>query len=53
MNWLTDPAVFNYIIMVLYGLTALRWAINQSWLHVVYWIGALMLQAAVTAGLRR
>lgn len=51
MTWLfTDPKVFNYAIMALYGLNAGRWAIYNSWADACYWLSALAITATVTFG---
>ena len=50
MRFLTDPKLFNYVIMTLYALNAGRWAINWSWADVCYWLSALAITATVTWG---
>ena len=45
---LKDPAVFNYVIMVLYVLNTTRWAIDQNWPQVLYWLAAFQINLAVT-----
>ena len=50
MTILTNPMLFNYVIMLLYGLNALRWAVQGNWADVAYWSGALWITAAVTFG---
>lgn len=45
---LIDPRVFNYLIMVLYALNALRWAIARKPADVCYWFSALAITATVT-----
>lgn len=45
---LTDPNVFNYALMALYSLSALRQAGAGDWLQVLYWVGALFLTIGVT-----
>lgn len=47
---LKDPLFFNYLIMTLYGLNALRWALEGRWGDVAYWTGALWITASVTWG---
>lgn len=48
MIWLTDPKLFNYVIMSLYGLNALRWAYAGKIADVCYWLSALAITATVT-----
>jgi hypothetical protein len=50
MKLLLDPKFFNYVIMTLYGVNSLRWAINGSWADVIYWMSALSLVLVVTFG---
>lgn len=52
-NIIFDPKVFNYVIMVLYVLNVFRWAYNQSWGDVWYWISAASITAAITWGYTR
>jgi hypothetical protein len=50
MALLKDPKVFSYIIMVLYGLNAARWAYEHKWADVCYWLSAFAITATVTFG---
>jgi len=43
-----DPAALNYLLLVLYVLNAIRWAVARSPYDVMYWIGAVIITAAVT-----
>lgn len=45
---LSDPRVFNYLIMVLYALNAARWAWHGNLADVCYWLSALAITATVT-----
>jgi len=45
---LSDPKVFNYLIMVLYATNACRWALNRNIADVCYWLSALAITATVT-----
>lgn len=45
---LTDRNFFNYLLMGLYALSALRQGIAGDWMQVLYWIGALFLTIGVT-----
>ena len=54
MNWIfSDPKIFNYIIMTLYLLNAIRWAVSGSWADCTYWLSALSITATVTWGYTR
>jgi hypothetical protein len=45
---LTDPKIFNYVIMVLYALNAARWAYQKNAADCCYWLSALAITATVT-----
>jgi hypothetical protein len=45
---LTDPKLFNYVIMVLYALNAGRWAYQRNVADCCYWLSALAITATVT-----
>lgn len=42
---LLDPAVFTYLILVLFFLNAVRWGVERHWGQVAYWLGALWVTA--------
>lgn len=48
LNFLLDPKIFNYVIMVLYTLNALRWLYEGKINGVCYWLSALAITATVT-----
>lgn len=48
MRLLTDPRVFNYVIMALYLLNAARWAYEGKVADVCYWLSACAITATVT-----
>lgn len=48
MRWLLDPKLFNYVIMVLYALNAVRWACAGKIADVCYWLSALAITCTVT-----
>lgn len=50
MSLVLDPRAFNVLIMCLYALNSVRWAINRSWGDVVYWLAAFAITATVTFG---
>jgi hypothetical protein len=45
-----DPRLFNFVIMTLYGLSAIRWACAFKWADTCYWLSALAITATVTFG---
>ena len=49
-EFLSDPRIFNFIIMTLYTLNAGRWAWHGNWADVCYWLSALAITATVTWG---
>lgn len=48
MKLLTDPALFNYLILSLYLLSAGRWAVARDWNSSLYWLGAFIITSTVT-----
>lgn len=46
--FLLDPRVFNYVILVLYALNVVRWAIAGSTADACYWASAAAITATVT-----
>ncbi len=48
MTFLTDPKMFNYVVMILYGLNVCRWAWEGKLADVCYWLSALAITATVT-----
>lgn len=47
---ISDPRLFNFIIMTLYASTAIRWLCAGRLTDFFYWIGALIITLAVTFG---
>ncbi len=43
-----DPRVFNCVIMVLYAVNAVRWAVAKNLADTCYWLSALAITATVT-----
>jgi hypothetical protein len=52
MFLLTDPKVFNYVIMGLYAANVGRWSLSGSWADACYWLSALGITLTVTFGYR-
>lgn len=50
MNFILHPAFFNYLIMTLYLLNAIRWGIESKWADMCYWLSAFAITATVTFG---
>lgn len=50
LNLFLDPRLFNYVIMALYLINAIRWGVHGSWADVCYWLSALAITATVTFG---
>lgn len=48
MKLLTDPALFNWIILTLYLLSAVRWAVARDFNSSICWLGAFIITSAVT-----
>lgn len=45
-----DPRIFNFVIMALYTLNVLRWALAGKAVDALYWTGALIITLTVTFG---
>lgn len=52
MKLLFDPRIMNFIIMGMYVLNGVRWAVAGSWWNVMYWICAFGITASVTFGIK-
>jgi hypothetical protein len=52
VNWLSDPRAFNFLIMTLYALSAIRWGVAGKWADMCYWLSALAITLTVTFGYR-
>jgi hypothetical protein len=50
---ITDPRLFNFVIMTLYALSAVRWLISGSYADACYWASALAITLTVTFGYKR
>jgi hypothetical protein len=50
MSILLDPRIFNFIIMGLYTMNVVRWAIAGNWADMFYWLSALGITCTVTFG---
>ena len=50
MRFWSDPRLFNFIIMSLYAISAVRWGIGGKWADMCYWLSALAITATVTFG---
>ena len=50
MRFLGDPRLFNFVIMALYAISAVRWASAGKWADACYWLSALAITATVTFG---
>lgn len=49
---LSDPRVFNYLIMSLYVINSVRWFVHGSYGDAAYWLSAFAITASVTWGYR-
>ena len=50
MAFLFDPRFFNFVIMALYTMSAVRWAFAGRYADMCYWLSALAITATVTFG---
>ncbi len=44
---LKDPRAFNWFVVGLYILVTMRWLVARNWAQVVYWTGAVIINAGV------
>lgn len=49
MKLLSDPRLFDWLIIALFTLAAIRWAWEGNWPRVGYWVGAVILNLAILA----
>ena len=45
---LSDPRIFNYIVLSLYGASTARWLCAGKYWDALYWFGAFIITSAVT-----
>lgn len=50
MALLADPRIFSYLIMLLFVMNSIRWAFEQNWAQVCYWILSCLITAVITFG---
>lgn len=48
MRFLTDPRIFNYVILGLYAMNVARWSYAGKFGPASYWLGAFVITASVT-----
>lgn len=48
IRWLTDPAIFNYIILALYVAATARWMAAGNLFQTIYWFGAVVMMIGIT-----
>lgn len=47
---MSDPRLFNFVIMAIYAASAVRWACAGRWADCCYWLSALAITMTVTFG---
>ena len=52
MRIFTDPRVFSYVIMSLYVMNSINFALRREWAQMSYWMGACWITASVTFGMQ-
>lgn len=45
-----DPRLFNFVLIALNAVAALRWSCAGEWMKALYWTAACALNCAVTFG---
>ncbi len=44
---LKDPRTFNWFVVAIYTLAMIRWLVARNWPQVLYWLGAIIINAGV------
>ena len=52
MAFLFDPRFFNFVIMALYTMSAVRWAFAGRYADMCYWLSALAITSVCWPALR-
>lgn len=53
MTLLSDPKIFNYVILILFLCSTVRWIVAGSWGDALYWFSSFLINVAVTWGYTR
>jgi hypothetical protein len=48
MYFLSDPRLFNIVIMLLFAASAVRWAFAGNYWQALYWSASLVITLAAT-----
>lgn len=48
MRWLADPRFFSAIIVIMFALATIRWAMFGDLKQSLYWGGGFILNFAIT-----
>lgn len=50
---LSNPRLWNYLLICLYVVAAGRWAYARNWPQALYWFGAIIINGAATWGMSK
>lgn len=45
-----EPRVMNFVILTLYSVNVVWWAVHKYWWDALYWFAALLITTVVTFG---
>ena len=48
LTFLTNPGIFNIIILTLYVLATIRWMVAGNLFQSIYWFGATVMMVGIT-----
>ena len=48
MSFLSDPRLFNALIISMFLAASVRWAFEKNWPQTFYWLSAAFLNVAVS-----
>lgn len=48
LTWLTDPRLFNWLILGLFAINSVRWLWERNLVASAYWAGAFVCTIAAT-----
>jgi hypothetical protein len=53
INFFSDPRIFNFMIIAMFLIAAIRWAFAGNWSQTAYWCAAAVLNIATLPGMQK